>query len=73
MQHRFNMDQLMGQNKEILPDLGMEVHAISSACKPVASWTSRDILQECRESCSGHGYLKGIIQLISIIQFPIDL
>lgn len=37
----------------------MEIHAISTACKPVAGWTIRDTIQECRECCAGHGYLKG--------------
>ncbi|XP_017065677.1 peroxisomal acyl-coenzyme A oxidase 3 [Drosophila eugracilis] len=37
---------------------GMEVHAISSALKPVATWAARDGIQECREACGGHGYLK---------------
>lgn len=48
----------MGENKNLLPDLGLELHGVSSAAKPIASWTSRDILQECREACAGHGYLK---------------
>lgn len=50
----------MGNNKDLLPDIGMELHVISSASKPVAAWTVRDALQECREACGGHGYLKGI-------------
>lgn len=33
-----------------------EIHAISSASKPYASWVSRDAIQECREACGGHGY-----------------
>ncbi|CAK9820508.1 Peroxisomal acyl-coenzyme A oxidase 3 [Anthophora plagiata] len=37
---------------------GMEIHALSSATKPLCSWTTRDIIQDCRESCGGHGYLK---------------
>ncbi|KAH8375702.1 hypothetical protein KR009_002628 [Drosophila setifemur] len=37
---------------------GMEIHAISSALKPVATWAARDGIQECREACGGHGYLK---------------
>ncbi|CAG2058363.1 unnamed protein product, partial [Timema podura] len=39
-------------------DFGMEVHGLSSAGKPVCSWLSRDAIQECREACGGHGYLK---------------
>lgn len=37
----------------------MEMHAISSAVKPVCTWAARDAIQECREACGGHGYLKG--------------
>lgn len=43
------------------PELRAEIHIVASSSKPVASWTSRDILQECREACAGHGYLKGRI------------
>lgn len=37
---------------------GMELHGLSSAAKPVCTWAARDIIQECREACGGHGYLK---------------
>ncbi|KAL6436330.1 hypothetical protein ACFW04_004698 [Cataglyphis niger] len=39
-------------------DLGTEIHALSSAVKPLCSWIARDAIQDCRESCGGHGYLK---------------
>lgn len=38
--------------------MGMEFHALSSATKPVISWASRDGIQDCREGCGGHGFLK---------------
>jgi len=41
-------------------DLGMEIHVLSSAGKPLAGWIARDAIQACREACGGHGYLKGI-------------
>ncbi|KAL0842466.1 hypothetical protein ABMA28_014562 [Loxostege sticticalis] len=37
---------------------GVEMHALSSAVKPVFGWTARDGIQNCREACGGHGYLK---------------
>lgn len=37
---------------------GAELHAISCSSKPVTSWVARDGIQECREACGGHGYLK---------------
>ncbi|XP_073943629.1 acyl-CoA oxidase 3 [Choristoneura fumiferana] len=37
---------------------GIEMHALSSAVKPVCGWTARDGIQNCRECCGGHGYLK---------------
>lgn len=36
----------------------LEMHALSSVAKPICSWAARDGIQDCRESCGGHGYLK---------------
>lgn len=73
-QYDFAINTIAGQNKENLPELGLELHAISSASKPVASWVVRDGIQECREACAGHGYLKGapiqcILENIKILNF----
>uniref|UniRef100_A0A1A9X084 Acyl-coenzyme A oxidase n=1 Tax=Glossina brevipalpis TaxID=37001 RepID=A0A1A9X084_9MUSC len=50
-----NMKAMNGEDTSLI---GMEIHVISSACKPVCSWIARDGIQECREACGGHGYLK---------------
>lgn len=42
---------------------GPEIHALSSAAKSVCTWAARDCIQECREACGGHGYLKSILKL----------
>lgn len=49
------LQMLMGEDTAAT---GAELHALSSAAKPVCTWTIRDVIQECREACGGHGYLK---------------
>lgn len=51
------MRKFMGEN---VKDSLMEMHALSSASKPVCTWCARDGIQDCREACGGHGYLQGI-------------
>ncbi|XP_065357316.1 peroxisomal acyl-coenzyme A oxidase 3 isoform X2 [Calliphora vicina] len=46
---------MMGEDTSAV---GMELHALSSAAKPICTWAARDGIQECREACGGHGYLK---------------
>lgn len=57
IQAKLSMDSMIGRAAS--PELQTEIHVVSSSSKPLTSWTSRDILQECREACAGHGYLKG--------------
>nr|CAI5834655.1 unnamed protein product [Callosobruchus analis] len=56
--YQFSIDRMMGVESEDSTEKGMEIHALSSASKPVVGWTMRDAIQECRETCGGHGYLK---------------
>ncbi|CAL1687763.1 unnamed protein product [Lasius platythorax] len=54
----FVMSRFMGEEENSSADLGLEIHALSSATKPLCSWIARDAIQDCRESCGGHGFLK---------------
>lgn len=49
---------IRGISGEDTSQMGMEMHAISSALKPYCTWAARDGIQESREACGGHGYLK---------------
>lgn len=35
-----------------------EIHALVTSSKALSTWTARDAIQEAREACGGHGYLK---------------
>lgn len=61
MLYKFNIETVLGSNKEQNAALGIEIHGISSASKAVAGWITKFAIQECRETCGGHGYLKGIL------------
>lgn len=54
----FQLKVFMQESKDDIGVLGPEIHALSSGAKPVAGWITRDAIQECREACGGHGYLK---------------
>jgi acyl-CoA oxidase len=43
---------------ELLTQTVSELHALISSSKAMFTWITRDALQEARECCGGHGYLK---------------
>ncbi|XP_013194627.2 peroxisomal acyl-coenzyme A oxidase 3 [Amyelois transitella] len=52
------ISSLMAESDNLAANRGVEMHALSSAVKPIFGWTARDGIQNCREACGGHGYLK---------------
>ncbi|KAK3924903.1 Peroxisomal acyl-coenzyme A oxidase 3 [Frankliniella fusca] len=54
----FIIKSILGEKSDDQVDLGTEIHGVSSSGKPLCGWVARDGIQECRESCGGHGYLK---------------
>ncbi|CAL1271313.1 unnamed protein product [Larinioides sclopetarius] len=46
-----------GQSSDMI-DKKTYIHALSCCGKAVTAWIARDAIQECREACGGHGYLK---------------
>lgn len=43
---------------ELLAQVVSELHALISASKAMFTWVTNDAIQEARECCGGHGYLK---------------
>lgn len=55
--------QMMGEPNSNVT--AVELHALSSAAKPYCTWTVQQAIQDCREACGGHGYLKGLYRKFS--------
>lgn len=53
--HETLIKSVMGED---VASASMEMHALSSAVKPACSWAAQRGIQDCREGCGGHGYLK---------------
>lgn len=56
------VDSKKTQNLKTTVAAVTEFHALSSATKPLSGWLARDAIQDCREACGGHGYLKGFLK-----------
>ena len=55
---QFYIQMWSGDDSERQAYFGKEIHALSSVSKPYSSWMAQECIQECREACGGHGYLK---------------
>ncbi|XP_049864432.1 peroxisomal acyl-coenzyme A oxidase 3-like [Schistocerca gregaria] len=54
----FQVKTFLGTNKEELAKMGPEIHALSSAAKPLAAWMVGDAIKQCIDICGKYGYLK---------------
>ncbi|KAK5645187.1 hypothetical protein RI129_006487 [Pyrocoelia pectoralis] len=55
-----NIDSQLNSSVDLMDEkLILELHALSSATKPVITWLARDGIQTCKEMCKTYGHLKG--------------
>ncbi|EPB75274.1 hypothetical protein ANCCEY_05673 [Ancylostoma ceylanicum] len=50
------MGNLLSPDLFCQAEFAKEIHALSSAAKPVATWFGVEALDEARKACGGHGY-----------------
>ncbi|XP_033628158.1 peroxisomal acyl-coenzyme A oxidase 3-like [Asterias rubens] len=55
--NEFVINTFLGDKSERQMMMSREIHALTSANKPLTTWTARNAIQECREACGGHGFL----------------
>ncbi|XP_071443001.1 peroxisomal acyl-coenzyme A oxidase 3-like isoform X2 [Hetaerina americana] len=55
---QFAISNAFKDDSEKMLGLGIELHGLLSSAKPLCSWITQKGIQECREACGGHGYLK---------------
>ncbi|VDL79733.1 unnamed protein product [Nippostrongylus brasiliensis] len=48
---------IQGEKSDQLAEFSKEIHALSSAVKPVSTWFGVEALSEARKACGGHGFL----------------
>ncbi|KHJ89041.1 Acyl-CoA oxidase [Oesophagostomum dentatum] len=54
----YMMRVMQGEKSEELAEFAKEIHALSSAAKPVATWFGVQALDQARQACGGHGFLQ---------------
>ncbi|TKR61008.1 hypothetical protein L596_028180 [Steinernema carpocapsae] len=54
----YMMKLISGEKSHEMAEISKEVHALSCAAKPVATWMGVRGLAEARLTCGGHGFLK---------------
>lgn len=52
----YNWDQQFHHLLDPKNKVRAEMHAVSSATKPIVTWFSTELIQTCRQMLGGHGY-----------------
>ena len=46
-------------DRDLLADMGREIHALSCIYKAICTWNTQKVKQEYRDTYGGHSYLYG--------------